>query len=483
MEFRILGPFEVLAGGTSLALGGPKPQAVLGTLLLTPNQVVPTSALLESVWDQDPPARALPTLHAYVSRLRGVLAKAENGGVPRIESVPGGYRVRVRPGELDAETFHGQVRTAGLAEDIGDVDRSRQLLRSALDLWRGPALMSVPGSVIREKAAPLDEARLSAHEKLAALDLEAGLHTTLVPQLRVLNSAHPTREHLAELLMLALYRCDRQADALDVYRSTRQVLVGDLGIEPGPALRRLHQRILGDDPALRRRPRTGRHRQLPRDVRDFTGRTGEIRRLSHLVLGEDGTSGTPITVVDGIAGSGKTALAVHVGHRLADEFADGQMFLDLQSHAPGQEAVTPFEALGILLSSAGVARPAMPDTLAARAAMWRTETGDRHLLLVLDDVADAAQIRPLLPGGPGCSVLITSRDRLTDLEGAQQVTVGPLPPHDASALFSRILGSDRPLRETADIPDISRACGYLPIAIRVTAARLRHQPARAGIGA
>ncbi|WP_103347776.1 BTAD domain-containing putative transcriptional regulator [Amycolatopsis sp. CA-128772] len=475
MEFRILGPLEVVAGGTSLALGGPKAQAVLGTLLLTPNAVVATSALVESVWDQDPPARAVPTLHAYVSRLRGAMAKVDDGGPPRIENVPGGYRVRVRPGELDAQTFRDRVRNA---EDAGDVDRSRELLRSALGLWRGAALMNVPGSAIRDQAGPLDEARLLAHEKLAALELERGRHAMLVPQLRGLNSAHPTREHLAELLMLALYRCGSQADALDVYRCTRQVLVDDLGLEPGPGLRRLHQRILGNDPALR--PHTGRHRQLPRDVRDFTGRGSEIRRLSHLVLGEDGPSGTPITVVDGVGGSGKTALAVHVGHRLAEEFADGQMFLDLQAHSPGLEPLTPFDALGILLGSAGVDRAAMPDTLAARAARWRTETGDRHLLLVLDDVADTAQIRPLLPGGPRCSVLITSRDPLADLEGAQQVTVGPLPPQDASALFSRILGGDGPGRDTADIP---RACGYLPVAIRVTAARLRRRPARIDVGA
>jgi DNA-binding SARP family transcriptional activator/Tfp pilus assembly protein PilF len=470
---RLLGPVAVEVDGEVVDVGPPRQRCVLAALLVEPNTVVPVEALVDRVWGQDPPRAVRNALHAHLARLRRALA-----GSPEIRVVrrSGGYLVEVDAELVDLHRFR---RLVAAARSIND-EQASAWLEQALALWRGTALTGITGSWADGVRTGLEGEWLAAVLERNAADLRRGRHVELLAELRGLLAAHPLDERLAAQLMLATYRAGSQAEALQVFHDIRGLLIEDLGIEPGDELQHLYQRILTGDATL---AASAAHRgvslhYLPRDIDDFTGRDAELHRLvMSLPAGDDTATAVVINAVDGMAGIGKTALAVHAAHQLSDRYPDGHLFLDLHGHSGDHEPLDPAAALETLLRAVGVPAEKIPHGLAERGGLWRAELADRRALVVLDNAADAAQIRPLLPANPHCLVLITSRRRLTDLESARTLSLDVMPPSDACALFIRIVGDDRVRAESEAVEEVVRLCGLLPLAIRIAAARLRARPA------
>ena len=484
MEFQLLGPVQARHGGTEIPLGRRRERCLLAVLLLEVGAVVPAERLIDLLWDGEPSPAARDNLRAHVSRLRQRVDPAGDGtlGV-RILGRAGGYLADVPADRVDVHRFRAQV---GQARAVSDPSRRSAQLRAALALWRGPLMSDVATDHLRDRIGrDLDEARMAATELAVAADLEAGRAVEAVVELTGLVRERPLREGLRAQLMLALYRCGRAAEALEVFRDGRARLVAELAIEPGPELQTLHERILARDPGLVADEDDGtdsdepdspvaRHNDLPRDVADFTGRDAE---LLGIVAEQDSAATTVIiSAIDGMAGIGKTALSVHAAHQLAARYPDAALFIDLRAHTAGQEPVTPAVALDRLLRALGVAAGRIPDGLDERAALWRAELASRRVIVVLDNAASAAQVRPLLPGTPGSLTLVTSRRRLTDLESAYHISLDVLPPTEAIDLFARVAGPERAAVEPEPVATVVRLCGYLPLAIRVAAARLRSRP-------
>jgi DNA-binding SARP family transcriptional activator len=490
MEFGILGPVEVRVDGRIVAVTASKPRTLLAALLVHANEVVAATRLIDLLWGESPPAGAKATLQSHVLQLRRLLAvHGQDGGGVLLTRSPG-YLVRVEPQRLDLDRFQGLLEAAQRARRDHDPAHAVAHLRQALGLWRGPALCDVDSETLRWVEAPrLEELRLAALEARIDAELELGLHAELVGELHALAATHPLRERFAGQLMLALYRCGRQADALEVFAATRRRLVEDLGLEPARELQRLHRAILTGDPTLyppapagdrRGRPvRTAQPipRELPGRVARFTGRTRELHRLSRL-LDPTGAAGRPVVIsaIDGMGGVGKSALAVQAAHRLSDRFPDGQLYVNLHGATPGQPPRTPVSALGQLLRSLGLDPAAVPAEVEEAAARWRSLANQRRLLILLDNAHDAAQVRPLLPGSPTCAVLVTSRQALGSLDGAHLLHLDLLAQQQALALLGRLIGQQRVAAEPAAAEDVVRLCGRLPLAVRIAGARLADRP-------
>jgi DNA-binding SARP family transcriptional activator/tetratricopeptide (TPR) repeat protein len=478
-EFAILGPLEVRRGGTLVHVGGPRQRALLALLLCHANRVVSRDELIEELLAGQPLGSAGRMLQVQISRLRQALADGD--GQPRVVARPPGYVLRVEPGELDLHAFEQRVAAGRAALARGDPGQAAVLLAEAGSLWRGRLLADLEFEPFaRVEIQRLDADRLAAVEDRIEAQLALGQHVAVCPELEQLVAGHPLRERLRGQLIVALYRSGRQAEALEAYRTGRSLLVEELGIEPGRGLRRVHEQVLAADPLLDLPPPPGAAatRTLPRDIGSFTGRE---RELAQLMDGIDGqaSSGAVVGIhaIDGMAGIGKTTFAVHAAHRIAAGFPDGQFFLPLHGHTPGQRPVDPADALASLLLTAGLAPQQIPPGTEARAARWRDHLAGKKVLLVLDDAVGHEQVRPLLPGTAGSLVLITSRRRLTALEDAAVVSLDILPPDEAAALLTRLAG--RPGLEAGDAPvrEITRLGGYLPLAIGMLASQLRHHPA------
>ncbi|NUT93072.1 MAG: tetratricopeptide repeat protein [Saccharothrix sp.] len=466
VEFRLLGPLEVLVDGRRVPLGGSRQDKLLAVLLLDQDRVVTPARLIDALWDEDPPETARKQVHNAIAAVRGRLGPARD----LLVTEGGGYRVDVAPDAVDVHRFRRAVETADGRIQGGDPASAATALADALLLWRGPALAGLTGRVLEAAAAKLDEQRVAATETLFGVRLDLGEAADLVPELVRLVAEHPLRERLAFLLMLALHRGGRGGEALRVFERTRVLLAEELGVDPGPELRDLHQRLLRDDPAPA--PARSAPSQLPRDIADFTGRRPEVDRLLGLLSASGGTA-VVITALDGMAGVGKTTLAVRIGHLLASSFPDGQVFLDLHGFTPGQEPVSAAAALDFLLRGMGVPPEQVPDDLDARAGRWRSVLAGKRVLVLLDNALDSAQLRPLLPGAPGACVLATSRRRLADLEGASSISLDVMPADDAIALFHAVLGTPVDRDRAAEVVAL---CGFLPLAIRIAASRLRSRP-------
>ncbi|WP_433298704.1 BTAD domain-containing putative transcriptional regulator [Actinoplanes sp. CA-030573] len=459
MRYRILGPLSVGADGAPVAVASGRDRVVLAMLLLDPDGVVSLGELVDAVWGEDPPSTARSQLQACVSRLRRVLPPEA------IATDPAGYRLRVGPDELDSLVF---ARLTAEARAGGDA----ALLRRALDLWRGPALVEIDSPAVRRAAAVLDEHRAAATEDWVDLELGAGRERELVGELSGLVERFPLRERLRGQLMVALYRSGRQADALAEYRRAREVLRDELGIEPGRELRDLHQQILtGRLPDVE--STTSRVRCLPRTVGDFTGRDDEVSRLVGAI--DHAESGCPvIAVIDGMAGSGKTTLALHVAALVGDRYPDAHLFVDLHGHS-AEQPIGPAEALLVLLRQLGVDPERIPSSFVDRVGLWRTELSRRRALVLFDNVAFSAQLADLLPTTPGSLALVTSRRRLAGLDGVHPESLDVLAEREAVALLARIAG-DRIEAEPEAALEVVRRCGGLPLALRLAGARLAHRP-------
>jgi DNA-binding SARP family transcriptional activator/tetratricopeptide (TPR) repeat protein len=457
--FRVLGPVEVESAGSVLSPARRQERCLLAILLLEAGRVVPVDRLCDLLWEENPPDHARRLLQSHAARIRGLLARLD--GEVRLVSRTGGYLLEVSPDCVDAHRFRRLVRDAA---EVDVPTRREELLRDALGLWRGPALQDAASDWLRERlCADVNELRLHAIEESMDAGIAMGRH--LVAELAQLTAAHPTRERLIELHMVALQRAGRTAEALEVFARAREQLAERLGVEPGARLARLHQEMLRGEapPAPPPVPRC-----LPRDISDFTGRE-EV--LAHLL---EEVSRSTVVAIDGMPGVGKTALAVRLAHRVAQRYPDGQLAIDLHGHS-SHAPIEPAAALDRLLRQLGVAGDRIPDGLDARVELWRTELASRKVLLLLDNAATSDQIGPLVPPGPGCLTLVTSRRRLAGLDGAHSVALEVLSPDEAVALMHRIVG-ERVLADAAAAAEVARRCEYLTLAVRLAAARLAHRP-------
>ncbi|MEY7976554.1 BTAD domain-containing putative transcriptional regulator, partial [Streptomyces pilosus] len=475
LRFGVLGPVRAWRDDEPVATGSPQQRALLAALLLREGRTATASELIDALWGEEPPSQALAAVRTYASRLRKVL----DPGVLVSES--GGYAVRgLGEGALDLAAAQELATEAEKARGGGDLCHAREVLDRALSLWDGETLAGVPGPYAEAQRVRLEEWRLQLLESRLDMDLEQGCHAEAVSELTALTAAHPLRERLRELLMLALYRSGRQAEALAVYADTRRLLADELGVDPRPGLQDLQQRILRADPALAEpsapvaEPAAApvRPAQLPATVPDFTGRASFVRELSEVLAAASGPEAQVMAVsaLAGIGGVGKTTLAVHVAHAARSAFPDGQLYVDLQG--AGARSAEPETVLGSFLRALGTADSAIPDTLEERAALYRSVLDGRKVLVLLDNARDAAQVRPLLPGTAGCAALVTSRVRMVDLAGAHLVDLDVMSPDEALALFMRIVGEERVASEREAALDVVAACGFLPLAIRIAASRL-----------
>ncbi|MBB4938620.1 DNA-binding SARP family transcriptional activator/tetratricopeptide (TPR) repeat protein [Streptosporangium album] len=507
LRFAVLGPVQAWRDGTELDLGTPLQRSVLAMLLLRESRAVTPDEMIDAVWGEDAPPRALGALRTYVSRLRAVL---EPGRSPRtrpelLTSVGRGYALHLNGAALDLAFFDRGVQEAETARRAGDLAGAAESLRASLALCTGEPLAGAVGPYAEHQRDRLVERRLSVLETLMDLDLEIGRHADVVSELIVLTADHPLRERLRAQLMLAYYRCGRQADALAAFADTRAALIDELGIEPGPDLAALHQRILTGDPSLTPAPvpvpradpvrlapaeapgpareaeitepaipELPRPAQLPAAVNDFTGRRQIVARLCTLLAAEGGGDGVPVAAISGIGGVGKTTLAVHVAHTLDDLFPDGQLYADLRGY--GEDPTAPESVLGAFLRALGLPADVIPDGLAERSALFRSLLADRRMLVLLDNARDAEQVGHLLPGSTGCAAIVTSRGKLSDLAAARLVDLDVMEPDEALTLFGTVAGADRVTAERAAAMDAVAACGFLPLAVRIVAARLAARP-------
>ncbi|MFF2548999.1 BTAD domain-containing putative transcriptional regulator [Kitasatospora sp. NPDC058063] len=483
LRFQVLGPVQAWLDGKPVSLGSPQQQAVLSALLLHAGRPVTTQDLVDALWGDRPPAQAVAALRTYVSRLRSVIEPRREVRAPAelLVSVADGYALRI-PGEaLDLTVFERLCAEAAAARTNGDKQDAHRLLTEALGLFSGRPLTGIPGPYADTQRLRLAERQVAAAEDLCAAALTIGQHAEIVGELNNLTTEHPLRERLRELLMLALYRCGRQAEALGVYTDTRKLLIEELGVEPGVGLSTMHTRILAADPALalpavpeaaaKDRPTAPAPAQLPADVLDFSGRTELVSDLSTVLMNATGQA-VVVTSLAGIGGVGKTTLAVHVAHRVRAEFPDGQLYVDLRG--AGASPADPVVVLGDFLHALGVTEN--PESMEQRAALYRSLLANRRMLILLDNARDADQIRPLIPGVSGCAVLATSRSRLAGIPGAQLFDVEELTPREALALFSAIVGEQRVAAEPEAAMAVVTACGFLPLAVRIAAARLASRP-------
>ena len=491
MRLGVLGPLLVLdEAGRRVPVAAARLRVLLAALLLHANAPVPTESLTELVWDGAPPGGAAVTLRTYVHRLRLGLGPA---WARRIITHPPGYLCRADEREVDVLRFEALCRQADTAAGERRWERASRAAELAASLWRGTPLLDVPSRLLHEEFVPrLEQLHTQLSENQAEAALALGRHEQWIQPLRELVAAHPLRERFHAQLMLALHRSRRQAEALAVYRDVRRLLIAELGIEPGPELRGLHERILAGDadpaapgpaqePAPESASRTASPRQLPAAPGHFTGRRSELNLVAGL-YGSPPQVRAPagpvvICAVDGMAGIGKTALAVHAAHRLIDRFPDGQLFIDLHGHTRGYPPREPGQALEVLMRALGAPALTIPEDTEECAALYRQRLAGTRTLIVLDNALDEAQVRPLLPGAPGCAVLVTSRRRLKGLDDARSVSLGLLPEHDAIALLSAVAGVDRVPGEDPLPGEIAQLCGYLPLALRIAGALLRHRSA------
>lgn len=472
--FGILGPLQVRTpGGAPVRLGGVKPRAVLATLLLQPGAFVSLDLLTEVLWPGGAPRSAVANVRTYVRTLRHALSSEAGLSDCALSTESSGYRLDVPHGDVDMLLFEERLERARTAAESGDDAGALRSYEAALGLWRGGVLQDLPPSVVWDPAVTrIEELRSVAADQCLEVRLRLGEFVPLVAELRARLAEDPLREDLWRMLVQALQDSGRTAEARAAYAEAEHVLAAELGVEPSAPLRAVGERVNGYGARQRAVEPPAAVCQLPMDVPDFTGRSEEIAELEGLLP----TAGRQpvVAVVSGPPGSGKSTLAVHVAHRVRDSFPDGQLFVELGGLS-GQRR-EPGDVLAEMLRGLGVIDGAIPGQLAERAALFRSRLAQRRILIVLDDAADGAQVRPLLPGTGGSAVLVTSRRRMPGLP-AHHCRIGVLERADARALLGAIVGSER-LRGVAetDADRVLDGCGSLPLAVRIAGSRLANRP-------
>ncbi|WP_330277717.1 tetratricopeptide repeat protein [Lentzea sp. NBC_00516] len=479
MRLRVLGPVEARDGDERpLPLGRVKERVLLAMLMLRANTVLSKDSIWIGLWGDRPPKSAAANVSTYVSNLRRLLAAGGSPG-PALETHADGYSLIAAAEDLDVLAFERLVAQGREAQAAGRHALAAERLAQATGLWRGPVMdgLSTP-DVVRPDVARLDDLRLAAIEDGVDSRLELGQHALLISELAALTARHEFHEGLWRRRILALYRSGRQTEALAAYREVDGLLRAQLGIEPGVALRALHQKILRSDteldpPAPPGRPPV-RPRQLPPAVWGFSGRAGELAWLDQVLDEMAVVDAATTAALVGTAGVGKTALAVQWAHRVAARFPDGQLYADLRGHG-AHEPAGPAEVLIAFLRALGVSDETMPTGEPALTATYRSLLAGRRILVILDNAGSADQVRPLLPGDSGCLTLVTSRRRLTGLvalDGARLRVVHRLDPAETSQLLIRLLGTDRAQTEPAALATLGDLCAHLPLALRLAAARI-----------
>lgn len=475
VEFRILGPVGAWVNGRPLPVTAAKQRALLAAGLLTAGHIISVNRLMDAIWGEAVPATAPGLIKTYVCALRRVMHRP--GAAPVILTRPPGYLFHVESGALDLHQFESLVADGRRAASADRPAEASRVLGAALELWQGPALGGLGESFLRAEAARLEELRRTAIEDRIAADLALGSTATVLPELVGLVAADPMRERLRGQLMVALTRLGRRADALSVYQRGRVLLREDLGLDPSPELQRLHQAILtGGETALPERITVSmppvRPAQLPPDTGNLVGRDAVAKTIRTALRAA--TAGRATTVaISGMPGVGKSALAVHAAHAVRADFPDGQLYATFEAH--GRE-IEPGEILAQFLRSLGHGDTPVPASTAELTGLFRSALASRRVLIVLDGVRSERQVRPLLPGTPGCGVLITSRARLTGLESADHIPLDVLAPDDSVRLLVSLAGVGRIGAVSAAAREIARYCGHLPLALRTAGARLVARP-------
>lgn len=490
LRFEVLGLLRAARGGEEVDLGAAKQRAVLAVLLLARNTPVSRGQIIEAVWGDNTPPSAVNLVQTYVAGLRRALEprRARRAPAEMLTSVGDGYLLRVDPTAVDLDEFERGVTTAARLRSTGDLVAAATVLDEALGLWRGEPLGGVAGLFAEVERGRLAERRLAVLEERAELLLLIGRGAELVPSLTTLVGEHPLRERGHGLLMRALCQAGRQAEALAVYREARRVLIEELGVEPGPELRKLQRAVLsGENPEPERptRPMTLRPlgesspaitpAQLPRASATLIGRDDELKRLDGLLAAHP--DGGLVLVVTGPAGVGKTALALHWAQTVREDFPDGQLYVDLHGYDPNQEPLGAGEVLSRFLRTLGVPSADIPVTAEERSALFRTLIADRRMVVMLDNARGSTELLPLLPGPPSC-VVVTSRRRLVGLVAhaeARLVELDMLDLDASVAVVGRIAGRDG--TEAAALRRLAVLCDGLPLALRIAAARLAVAPA------
>ncbi|MES9594389.1 MULTISPECIES: BTAD domain-containing putative transcriptional regulator [unclassified Streptomyces] len=492
MRFHVMGPVEVWNDGGEVELPGSKITTVLTALLLSRGRVVADNVLADLLWGEDPPATAQAQIQTYVSRLRGLL-----GPEVRIDRQRPGYRISSKLGSLDLVEFERLTALGRNAMAAGRPDVASAHLTEALALWRGPALAGVSEFLATVEGPRLEEARLIVLEDRLDADLERGRHAELIAELMVLVAAHPHRERSRSQLMHALHRCGRRVEALEAYHDYRQLLVSDLGLEPGGLLQEVHHMVLTDDSTTQQPLETGprgtspallfeappdaspvrtwtsavRPAELPPAPVDFTGRRAEVEDICAWMTARSGHEGSPpVYAILGMPGIGKTALALYAAHRLRGQYPDGQIHIDLGA------GTQPAQALWDLLNRLGVDAAAIPEDLDELTRFYRSCVSGRRLLIVIGNALNEQQIRPLLPGTSGCGVLVTSRGRMAAVEGIRTVDLKGLSPEASWELLARIVGPRRMAAEPQAGSRIVELCAGHPLALRISGAKLAARP-------
>ena len=494
MGLRLLGPLELVSGEHSVDLGGARQRIVLAVLALNAGRVVPIEQLIDAVWGGNPPTTARSQIQICISTLRRLLGDA--GRPHAIVTRSPGYALHLAAADVDSLLFNQLIAQARKQAAAGVPAGAAATLREALALWHGNALSDVPSEVVRRAATVLEDQRIGALEERINLDLGLGAHQDVISELQALVTEHPLRERLYVFLMLALYRSGRQSDALKTARRAREVLIDEMGLDPGEELQRLERAILQRDPDLGEvdepptagPARTGKWavvpaqgpvppRQLPASITDFIGREeqlAEIRRLLGPAAESDRTRWSmPIVVISGKGGVGKSSLAVRAAHELSAKYPDGQLYADTASWSRADHNP---RILARFLRALGVSGPAVPEAVGERGELYRSMLSGKRILVMLDDVPPGADLLPLLPGSASCAVIITSRVRLTDLPGARQIDVDVFDPQESARLLIHMVGAERIAAGRDAATELAKLCGGLPLALRITGARLTARP-------
>ncbi|MFC4039626.1 BTAD domain-containing putative transcriptional regulator [Dactylosporangium siamense] len=478
MWFTVLGPVRVWRSGVEVDLGAPQQRSVLALLLAKAGQPVGLAEIVDGLWGEDPPVSAVNAVHRSIGLLRRALEPGLTSRDPGrwLVRSGGGYRLAVDAGTVDLLTFRallGQARTGGAVP----------LFEQALDLWQGPAAGTVPLEIRgRPEFAALDREYEAAARDAADAALAAGAPGAVLRAVELAADRAPLDEALQARVILLLAATGQQAAALHRFDKVRASLRDDLGIDPGAELAAARDRVLQpatERTATRPAPTERPVAQLPLDPSSFTGRRSELAAALSLLAGDASSSTVVICAISGMAGVGKTTLAVHWAHQVADRYPDGQLYLNLRGFSPAGQVMDPAEAAARLLESLGVQPHRIPAGLDARAGLLRSELAGRRMLVLLDNARDTAQVRPLLPGAGTCLVMVTSRDRLAGLiasDGATPITLGGFTPAEARQLLTRRLGTARIAADPDSVDEIINRCDGLPLALAIVAARAATHP-------